>query len=120
MLTTTLFVLFLVICPQLQTNAQNATLENALQNSQNAVQAVKLALEENLPANADARESANDILATLELGLKSCDENFKKDLQIVTYNKCVASNKGMAMASLGELAGQQWAKSGASRPGLFW
>ncbi|XP_034485394.1 uncharacterized protein LOC117790179 [Drosophila innubila] len=118
MLTATLFVIFLVICPQLQTHAQNNT-EVDLQNSQNALQTVKLALEEKLPANTEAREMGNEILAALERGLKICDENLKKDSQIAAYNMCVASNKGLAMASLGELAGQQWAKSGASRPGLF-
>ncbi|KAM8704858.1 hypothetical protein ACLKA7_009334 [Drosophila subpalustris] len=129
MLTATLFVLFLVICP---TQAQNSTDEEVLKTLQNAWQTVQLALEEILPANAeaaesaldilakipsnaDAREKGNAILATLELAVKSCDENLKKDLQFVTYNVCVVSNK-----ELEELAGQQWAKSGASRPGLFW
>jgi len=106
---------------QLLIDAQNKTADQALEYSQNALRDVSIALEEKLPANAEAREAGDEILVTFSRSLKLCDDAFNKNplLGLETYIICVTSNKGMAMASLGELAGQQWAKSGASRPGLF-
>ncbi|KAH8312259.1 hypothetical protein KR044_009980, partial [Drosophila immigrans] len=102
---------------QLQTNAQNATVD--LSRSQAVIDTVKLMLDEKLPPNAEAAENANMLWESVKTSLKICDENAKKDLQVVNYNKCVDETKVWAVASVGELAGQSWAKSGASRPGLF-
>ncbi|KAH8358720.1 hypothetical protein KR093_002017, partial [Drosophila rubida] len=97
--------------------AQNVT--EALTRSQVVIETVKLALDEKLPPNAEARENGEMLLDSVKLALKNCDEALKKDLQIAIYNKCVEEIKIYGMISVGELAGQSWAKSGASRPGLF-
>ncbi|KAH8395914.1 hypothetical protein KR215_010923, partial [Drosophila sulfurigaster] len=97
--------------------AQNVTV--SLANSQAVSNTVKEMLDEKLPPNAEARDSGNMLLDSVKKALSICDEALIKDQQIVKHTNCVAETKVWALISVGELAGQSWAKSGASRPGLF-
>ncbi|KAH8417840.1 hypothetical protein KR222_006903, partial [Zaprionus bogoriensis] len=83
-------------------------------------QAVQQAVEAKLPSNTEAHEQANEILDSLRKGLSICEQSLNTAEQIPAYRSCVATVRGLAMASVGELAGQLWATSGAARLGLFW
>ncbi|XP_032596445.1 uncharacterized protein LOC116805835 [Drosophila grimshawi] len=117
-----LLVISVLVCLHVLAFGQEGSIEKFLERSQQAEQAVSLALEKKLPPSSEARREGAEILATLNQGLKTCDQQLRSNglVGLDAYNTCVSSLQGLAMASIGELAGQHWAKSGASRPTLFW
>lgn len=102
------------------TYAQDASIELALQRGAIAEQTVREAIEQKLPPTVEARQDGAYILDTIKVGLKSCETQLRSNKLVAEYNNCVGTLQGLAMASVGELAGQHWAKSGASRPTLLW
>lgn len=85
-----------------------------------AEQAVQRVIDDKLPPNSEAREHSISVMEFLRLGLKNCEKGLTTVPEIPEYMKCVDIARGLAMASVGELAGQHWANSGAARLGLFW
>lgn len=81
--------------------------------------AVQRVIEEKLPIDSEARQYSQSIMDFLRLGLKNCEKGLTTVQQISDYQKCVDIARGLAMASVGELAGQHWASSGAARLGCF-
>ncbi|XP_064549995.1 uncharacterized protein LOC135436349 [Drosophila montana] len=119
MSTATLLVISFLVC-LVQAYAQEVPIEETLQRGVMAVETVRRAVDEKLPPSAEARQEGTEILASFQQSLKSCEEQLRKTRLVSEYNTCVSTLQGLALASIGELAGQHWAKSGASRPTLFW
>ncbi|XP_030370917.1 uncharacterized protein LOC115621410 [Scaptodrosophila lebanonensis] len=107
---------------QAPTNGTSVDIEKQLQYGQAARLNVQNAISEKLPPTG--LPEGQVVLESFETGLRSCDEELRKTLKTTEYHVCVNELLGMAMASLGDLAGNLWpayaGKSGASRPTLFW
>lgn len=100
--------------------ATDAAIKDALVQGKAAELAVQTMINEKLPANSLARDAATGILESAQTGLSLCEQSLNTTKQIADYYKCVNAVRGMASASVGELAAKHWASSGATRLGLFW
>lgn len=106
----------------MQAQAQDTTdvaIKEALLAGAATEQAVQRVIEEKLPIESEARQYSQSIMDFLRLGLKNCENSLTTVQQIPDYKKCVETARGLAMASMGELAGQHWSSSGAARLGSF-
>ncbi|XP_017856154.1 PREDICTED: uncharacterized protein LOC108608999 [Drosophila arizonae] len=117
--TATVIVISVWMCLVLA-KAQDVSIELTLQRGVVAERTLRAAIEEKLPPTAEAQQDGAYVLDTFLVGLKGCETQLRANKQVAEYNNCVSTLQGLAMASVGELAGQHWARSGASRPTLFW
>ncbi|EDW58633.2 uncharacterized protein [Drosophila virilis] len=119
MSTATLLVISVLVC-LVHAQKVEVPIEETLQRGAIAMETLRRALDEKLPPSAEAHQEGSEILASFQQSLKTCEAQLRKNQLVSEYNTCVGTFQGLALASIGELAGQHWAKSGASRPTLFW